>query len=293
MPDIESKIQAIKLSWMKKLIDKNNNYVNIAKTLSHVEDFSIFFSHNNDLSYASIQPSDFYRQIFSYWHRFKPQPNTPNEILNEKIMHNKNILIGNDTVNIRSIKNNHIEIIYDLLNTDYTIKSRDELIRQGVNITQLEYNSLISAIPKKWLQSIKEYSSDFVKTNDTTIMIDKNEKPISAIKCKEFYRSIVKNKRERATCLYKWEEQYFFVNFDWDEIFINPYKNCRETTIQSLQYQIIHRYFPCQENLNTWYNTNHLCSTCSNIDTIEHFFLLLHTCEKAMDGFYDMVWKPV
>ena len=99
-------------------------------------------------------------------------------------------------------------------------------------------------------------------------------KHISKLKNREFYRELISRKYARPSALYKWEEQYFYVNFDWKLIFLHPYTHISDTKLQSLQYQIIHRYFPCRYNLSKWYHTNEEnCNTCTNKrDTIEHFF---------------------
>ena len=46
--------------------------------------------------------------------------------------------------------------------------------------------------------------------------------------------------------------------------------------LHSLQYQIFHRYFACNYNLNIWnIGDDPTCPYCSEIDTIEHYVLLL------------------
>ena len=50
-----------------------------------------------------------------------------------------------------------------------------------------------------------------------------------------------------------------------------PYLTASETSLQSLQYQIINRYFPSNATINIWYNDNSAnCNYCNKEDTIEH-----------------------
>ena len=52
-----------------------------------------------------------------------------------------------------------------------------------------------------------------------------------------------------------------------------PYLTASETSLQSLQYQIINRYFPSNATINIWYNDNSAnCNYCNKEDTIEHYF---------------------
>ena len=98
---------------------------------------------------------------------------------------------------------------------------------------------------------------------------------ITKIKCKDFYWFLIQRKYVRPKALEKWEETYYYVQFDWKNIYSIPYLCCRETSLQSMQYKIINRYFPCRFNINKWYpNESQVCTFCDNnlIDYIEHYF---------------------
>ena len=62
---------------------------------------------------------------------------------------------------------------------------------------------------------------------------------------------IVKRDIQRPTSLEKWEELYYYVDFNWEHIFQLPYLTATETSLQSMQYQIIHRFFPCNSTVHT------------------------------------------
>ena len=91
--------------------------------------------------------------------------------------------------------------------------------------------------------------------------------------CKDYYKEFVNIKGERPTALYRWEEMYYYADFDWPVLFKISYKFTRETDVQSLQFKIINRYIPCKENLYLWgKESSNKCGLCNEIDTIEHFF---------------------
>ena len=103
--------------------------------------------------------------------------------------------------------------------------------------------------------------------------MNNKHKHLSEIKSKEFYTDLINRNYTTPTAVQKWEEKYFYVNFDWNNIFKLPYLSTRETIIHSLQYQILHRYFPCKETLSIWYNNNDkVCDFCSEIESLEHYF---------------------
>ena len=82
---------------------------------------------------------------------------------------------------------------------------------------------------------------------------------------------------------FKWESEYFFATFDWDLINIIPYERTSDTYLQSIQYQIIHRYFPCKYQLNMWnIEDSNKYTYCQEIDILTHNFV---ECESVR-GFW-------
>ena len=71
----------------------------------------------------------------------------------------------------------------------------------------------------------------------------------------------------------KWKKYLHRDDLNWECIYQNPYKITYETAVQSLQYKIVHRFYPCNYTLSIWYdNLDPLCSTCDEVDFLEHFF---------------------
>ena len=81
----------------------------------------------------------------------------------------------------------------------------------------------------------------------------------------------------RPTCYYRWESEYFYATLDWTHINHIPYTCTSETKLQSLQYQIIHQYFPNKTNLHKWNKEpDYNCNLCNKTDTLKHYF---YDCE--------------
>ena len=156
-------------------------------------------------------------------------------------------------------------------------------------IDQMQYNSTISAIPKNWLQMIRNTPMDqYRKNEDISVTLSNTAKTIKKVKCKEYYWHIVRKKHVRPTSYNKWEELYYYANFDWEGINVIPYICARETALQSFQYQLIHRYIPCRYTLNTWYkNEDPICNICNSndIDTLEHYFFHCPSLNKFWNNF--------
>jgi hypothetical protein len=287
MINIGTMIQSLKLTWIKRLLQSNTNYARIAKTLSRIDDFENFFAHNLSNDLLPNQPSDFYRQLIAIWQNFKTVTKTVNEILNEKITQNKHILVDNKP--IKSL-NNKVAIIKDLLKEDNTFKTHEQLSRD-ITLSTLQYNSLISAIPRDWIKEIRKSSATFCEIPKLTLRINNTLKHITLISCKEFYKELIDREIHTPTATLKWEELYYYVNFNWSHIFRLPYLSVRETNVQSLQYQILHRYFPCREQLAIWYpDKDQHCYMCvDSVDSLEHFFYHCNTVTKLWSDLMDLI----
>lgn len=120
-----------------------------------------------------------------------------------------------------------------------------------------------------------------------SIKINTLYKNVSKLKCKDFYNKFIQRIKTRPVSLYRWEEMYYFASLPWEELFTIPYKYTAETSIQSLQYQIIHRFFPCMYTLHIWQKADDPnCILCKNEqDTIEHYFYHCKTLKKLWVDF--------
>ena len=63
---------------------------------------------------------------------------------------------------------------------------------------------------------------------------------------------------------------------------INYVEECTtETFLQSLQFKIIHRYFPCNYRLHLWNIVeDSKCTYCNIVDTLNHYFA---ECQVSRD----------
>ena len=59
----------------------------------------------------------------------------------------------------------------------------------------------------------------------------------------------------------------------------------RDTKVQSLQYRIIHRTYPCNYWLSKWnHDISNKCSFCEDIEYLEHHFLECSTLSAFWNG---------
>ena len=300
MPDFKTMVKALKLTWIKRLIVNDNNFTRVVKAITGIPDFVSFFKYKQDIKYINNYLPSFYKQIIEDWFNiYSEQPITAKEIITERLWLNKFILIDHKPCHYKDWQKCGIETINDILTRNGSLKNLEQL-RLQYNITPnilntMKYNSLKSAIPKKWLSIAKSSIPNYFKYKDT-IEIKINEtssKCIEKMHCKDFYKTYITKKVVIPTATKKWEQIYSNHNFEWESIYYLPYKINRETSLQSLHYKIINRYIPCKENLFKWKKVpDPSCPDCAELDTIEHFFFSCQHLQSFWKQFFDW-WKSI
>ena len=127
------------------------------------------------------------------------------------------------------------------------------------------------------------------------VKLCKGDKNVLSTQCKDYYKEFVNIKSERPTALYRWEEMYYYADFDWPVLFKIPYKVAIETDVQSLHFKIINKCIPCKDNLYLWgKESSDKCCLCNEIDTIEHFSAQcsynIECFDRVFQSLYNGLW---
>mgnify|MGYP000209167433 CR=1 FL=1 len=161
-----------------------------------------------------------------------------------------------------------------------TLLSKEGLEQRfKISCDYMFYNGLRAAIPRSWLDKIQAAKNEEIKC----IVLDENLPLLVMLKnrlidikkatCSQLYSVEIEKIVQRPTCYFKWESEYYFANFEWDLINVIPYECTTETYLQSLQFKIIHRYFPCNYHLHLWkIIDSNRCTYCNATDTLSHYF---------------------
>jgi hypothetical protein len=147
--------------------------------------------------------------------------------------------------------------------------SHSELMqRYSIKCHVLKYLSLVRAIPKKWLKELQKISTPKFEKVSLNVH-DSNMKLTS----KKVYWKLLGKTVKQATAIEQWISLFPFLHDnDLDDIFIIP-KTVTETRLQSFQYKLLHRIFPCNYKLFKWSIVESpKCNNCDLVDTQEHYF---------------------
>ena len=297
-PDFRSMVKASKVAWIKRLLSPGNaKWKVIFQELAPMPIKLLIETHLNEDIIDSMPV--FYRQVLSSWNEIKQYPNKAKDYLEQIIWNNKFI----QTPVEKNKQKGKISIFYQdfymagIFKLKHLISDNGEFIDFGslhskfpVKCNILRYQKLKLSIPKNWLQDIKSHatlqSHNFIDSETKQSLINYqlyNEKSIMKCSTRVIYKCFIQKKAETPTALAKWENIFDIDHNDWKVIFELPYSCSRDTALQSFQYRIIQRIFPC----NKWFHnltviSSDLCNYCNMSDTIEHH---LFYCKK-IDKFW-------
>ena len=155
--DKESKINAMKITWVKRLSDNNNHPWKIIPSncfiLSNGE--SIFhrnFRSNVSFNLEVSKLPPFYKEIVELWSEFCFQKiDTNSTSYSESLWYNSHIRINNETLFIREFHLAGINKVGDLYESDGKLKSFDQLSQNNLpKEMYFKWMQLIDAIPSCW-----------------------------------------------------------------------------------------------------------------------------------------------
>ena len=286
-------IKAMKAMWIKRIVlNVNANWLFYLK--SHISmDLIDFTKCNFDPQKTPYKLPVFYQQIFSSWMEIKALSydySDPWVIRRQSIHNNKNILAGD--VYFNQLWHNKLydkKIIHDICNDNGSLMTKEQIeIVYRINLKALEYNSLVSSIPREWKTVLHQQNiiRNAIHNNEPVYMkLFATEKSIHKIKNCDLYRILIKSKtRWDRKCTQHWNN-LFQCELNWKSIFALCKIDCK-SKIQSFQFSIIHQFFPCNLYLSKWKeNYSSACSYCGCIDSITHYFA---DCQ-AVTNFWQLI----
>ena len=171
-----------------------------------------------------------------------------------------------------------IMYIDNIINHQGQFLSLNELeVKYKLKLNVPNLYSLQKAIPEKWKQLLAvDSESDVIKSfkSDIWLMVNDSVMELCNISSNTIYWMYVTQKQAPLASMVKWEALYEMDSHVWMNIFKLSFQSVRETVIQSVQYRILSRVFPC----NYWLHKLQIksynrCDQCGYIDSIEHFLV--------------------
>lgn len=290
MINFETMFKAQKVMWVKRLFSSRGSSWQ-AFPLSCMAPLGMhLFKCSSDPGHLPVDLPVFYHQVLYAWAEFKQTTEaikiiSPWEIRRESLFFNKNIQIDHQYVGKSFMLwlKKGVFLIHDILDEKGAFLKPAALENMyGIKIDALSYNGLKDAIPREWRHLVvtSTVSRSAISSEESPFILSKHKvKPLSLLSNKEVY-CIMTQSQVLPKCTIRWAAQYSSHTFNWTDIFSLAFKIVRCTKVQTFQYQILHRYFPCNYWLSKWEsNTAEICSRCKETDTLDHFF---YKCETVL-----------
>ena len=245
MLDFHSMVSAIKIMWVKRILGNCNvKWNNLSMVMSGIQESDL--TNKLKVCFLIKHSSQFYSQILDFWYNFySVEPQNYREILSEQIWKNHFIQINSRPISkdYVSWRNAGILHINDLLNGNLFLSKNELSLKYNLNISDMEYNCLISAIPKKWKKVIaRRLHLEAIIIKESTL-INALNKDVKLITNKEVYQCLVEQHITRPTSENKWIETFpFLESLNWETVYSIPKKCITETRLKSFQYSVFHRF---------------------------------------------------
>ena len=273
MPLFSTVLETARIMWIKRILTaKSSKWARLSLSLMNTNEFGLFCK--NEPNDACRAATPFYRQVLSAWYKFHSvEPKQAEEIQQEILWNNRFILNNRKPMFNPKWIDNGVLCIQDLLGEGGKFLTLAEVNkRYNVKAHFLEYLGIVKAIPKPWLESVRRNINVTARLKHVDNVISVNYDRTTALTSKQVYWCLINDIVKQPTAIQHWIEEFPFLHDnDFDEFFTLAHKN-GEVKLQSFQYKILHRIFPCRYMLNKWKIKDSNKCECREIDTIEHYF---------------------
>ena len=176
--------------------------------------------------------------------------------------------------------------MYNIICDDGEFLDHNEIKEMyDINCNFLNALQIRQSLPLNWSQLIKNKA---VTTKVSVPFVNFSGKPTPLMNAATHisYSQFIKNKYVKPAGTHKWQSVTpgLISEEEWPDIFRRPYRCSRETTLQSLQFKIMHRIINCNKKLfDMKLKETPVCSFCDELDDVPHFFIY---CDNVND-----IWK--
>ena len=279
MTDIDCKIDALHLSWVKRLFDGNDHqWKYIPKALLQTFDDGIFFPSFSPKPLNNALPK-FYKNILNKWAGCSTKPNFTECIYTQPLWNNAHFKIAGTTVDWRDFSSKGIKYLYQLINANNRFKSWINFQAEfGLSsIKYFKYIQLIDSIPFFFREIIYANEESFqpVATRGCGMWHNSRFIPINRLISSEIYWILVRKRNHEPTAKMKHIENFpNLANFIWSNIYMLPRKITQDSYLRVFQYKIPNNILYLNKKLHSFGKVNTpLCSFCESHDeSLVHLF---------------------
>ena len=276
--DFELKDDSLKAAWVQLLKSDQLLSVLAYEALCPVLNENIWQCNIKCEEVREYFHCGFWTNVLEAWAKvnFKV-PTSKAEVMNQCIWYNSCLKIGGCSFFWPKVYKSGLQKVEQIFNGGQLLDY--ESARLEFKITVMQWNSLISTIPKTWKELMLQ--DEIIDSKETSLYekILHERKPV-----KWYYRTMLESRRlGRLYDIYtKWTNDNQ-ISFDFDVFsnsFMEIYPITNQLVLRSFQFRMLHKAIVLNDKLFRWkIKETNLCTNCSkHKETIYHFFW---DCEYA------------
>ena len=273
LPDFKIINNSLKVVWIRRLYESKEDaswsYIPLV-FIRHLGG-SFLFKCNYDLKYLNLNvPIDFYKDVLLIWQTVNQHtPRTKEQILEEIIWNNRFIRIEDRSVYYKEWHKSGVTKVKDILDKNKFLTPNQFCNKFRLKSSNfLKYLALCSAIPRDWIQTLKDTHETPAPIPGTVNMI-----PINKLSCKIATQSLVAKKFQPPTAERRMKEASLDEN-TIQIIYKIPFKVTKDIRLSVFQYKVIHHILPTNATLfrDKIKEKDH-CHLCEQKQTLNHLFV--------------------
>ena len=244
-----------------------------------VKDERVWTCNINEKDIRNSMFNTTFRDIWIAWSKvFFHIPESIDEIMTQNIWGNSHVKRAGKPFFDKEGFNSFIDSPQFLIKQDGTLKEWELLLDiEKRNLKIMTYNQIKAAIPKLWLQIIKNNLSH-TPTQSKLEKLESYTKP-----AKVFYWELVEKKKIKMVTKANWERELDtnITDQEWENMFANTKRLISIVKIRDFQYKTVQRYLITNVRRNKMNSDiSSLCSFCyQHPETLYHMFI---SCEKVV-----------
>ena len=282
IPDFSIVCKTQQITWVKRIVLAENNKSQwgslVKNILQPVGGVTVFKCNikQEDVSRLKVK-SNFWTDVISSWCEYNYTQDVKQCKINTQIIWlNSQIRIDNKLIYHKQCIENGLLELNQLYNDNRLLDRNMINIVYAVDLIIMEYNSIISAIPRQWRKHMRDQNNphihmENIKSYDKfTKIIEQTQKTVT----KHIHAQLIRKKGKSISLSDKWSERTNIHHIDTQTWFRHINKITIYNVLRSFQYKLLHRiiYFNDKLLLFNIANTNK-CDFCNDeTDSIEHRF---------------------
>ena len=277
MIKVESFIQALKITWIRRIIQEDTKGSNLL--YAQYPNMTEFSKFGTDYIRSKLTNLDnrFWYDTFSAWIKFtdKLSINSWSTFLSQPLWYNNFVKVGGKSIFYKNWADNGIYFINDLVNSEGKFYDYNTIVNiLNTNVNFLQVQGLIRAL--NFLQIRFDLASNDHDYNLQQPICPSSIRTLTTDKkgSKRIYKILSSNDRV-PWAQTKWKRDLNLpLNFKWDNTYNICYKITQDTKLHWLQYRLLHRILSTNQFLcKIGIKEDNLCTFCNNSpETLIHIF---------------------